>query len=191
MGRARDAGNQEPQGTRRRREQGEGTGGAEVQERLQEVMQYSRDGLVPPSGGVTIALWGFPTRFRPLARRICRPLSCPSVPVSPSIFGLISRFRRCEAGGVLVEYALLVSLIAGGTIAAILTFGTTLGAYYTQIGNELALVLGDGQGAPGANGDPPAQPSPPGHGGTPPGQGGAPPGGGPCNNPGQGRPPHC
>ena len=90
------------------------------------------------------------------------------------------RFLDCTHGGALVEYALLVSLIAGAALAAVLNFGVTLEAFYTQINNEIALTLGNGEGPPAENGNsrPGNQPSHAGGNGL-----------GPCNNPGRG--PHC
>lgn len=51
---------------------------------------------------------------------------------------LFTRLRRDETGASLVEYGLLVGLIAVAAIAAITTLGGTISSYFTDINNELA-----------------------------------------------------
>jgi pilus assembly protein Flp/PilA len=50
---------------------------------------------------------------------------------------LTDRLRRDERGASLVEYGLLVGLIAVVCVAAIITLGTTISGYFTAINNAL------------------------------------------------------
>jgi pilus assembly protein Flp/PilA len=53
---------------------------------------------------------------------------------------LIERFRRDESGAAMVEYGLLVALIALVVAAGATTLGTDLKAMFTTIGNNLPTV---------------------------------------------------
>jgi pilus assembly protein Flp/PilA len=50
---------------------------------------------------------------------------------------LLARALRSDRGASLVEYALLVSLIALACFAAVQTLGGTLSDSYTNVGNQL------------------------------------------------------
>ena len=52
----------------------------------------------------------------------------------------IKRFFREEEGAALVEYGLLVGLIAAVCIAVITTMGTTISGMFTTIANDLAGI---------------------------------------------------
>jgi len=53
---------------------------------------------------------------------------------------LIERFRRDESGAAMVEYGLLVALIALVVAAGATTLGTDLKAMFTSIGGSLPAV---------------------------------------------------
>jgi pilus assembly protein Flp/PilA len=53
---------------------------------------------------------------------------------------LIERFRRDESGAAMVEYGLLVALIALVVAAGATTLGTDLKAMFTAIGGNLPTV---------------------------------------------------
>lgn len=49
----------------------------------------------------------------------------------------LARLRRDDEGASLVEYGLLVGLIAVVCVAAVTLLGTTIGTYFTNINNAL------------------------------------------------------
>jgi pilus assembly protein Flp/PilA len=51
---------------------------------------------------------------------------------------LINLFRRDERGAAMVEYGLLVGLVALGVAAAATTLGTNISTLFTTIGTYLA-----------------------------------------------------
>jgi pilus assembly protein Flp/PilA len=51
---------------------------------------------------------------------------------------LINSFRRDEHGAAMVEYGLLVGLVALGVAAAATTLGTDISTLFTTIGTYLA-----------------------------------------------------
>jgi pilus assembly protein Flp/PilA len=50
---------------------------------------------------------------------------------------ILARFRKDERGASLVEYGLLVALIALAVIATLRTVGTNLNALFTQVATSL------------------------------------------------------
>jgi pilus assembly protein Flp/PilA len=54
-----------------------------------------------------------------------------------TVTNLFNRLRRDETGASLVEYGLLVGLIAVAAIAAITTLGGTISSYFENINTEL------------------------------------------------------
>jgi pilus assembly protein Flp/PilA len=55
---------------------------------------------------------------------------------------LIKRLRMEEEGAALVEYGMLVGLIAVVCVAAVTILGTDISTVFTNIANALAGVLG-------------------------------------------------
>ncbi len=55
-----------------------------------------------------------------------------------SKFAAVQRFIVAEEGAALIEYGLLVGLIAVICVAAIRTLGTTISGYYESISSTLA-----------------------------------------------------
>ena len=53
------------------------------------------------------------------------------------MFTMIDRFRREEEGAALVEYGMLVGLIAVVCVLAVQTLGTTILGYFTSINTTL------------------------------------------------------
>ena len=53
---------------------------------------------------------------------------------------LINRFRRDEGGAALVEYGILVGLIAVVCIVAVTTVGTQISTLFSAIASDLAKV---------------------------------------------------
>jgi pilus assembly protein Flp/PilA len=53
---------------------------------------------------------------------------------------LINRFRRDEEGAALVEYGMLVGLIAVICIAAVTTLGTEISSVFNTIATDLANI---------------------------------------------------
>ncbi len=58
--------------------------------------------------------------------------------------GIRARFGRTERGAALVEYALLVALIAVVCIIAISTLGKEANSTFEDVGSELQSVSGGG-----------------------------------------------
>jgi len=54
------------------------------------------------------------------------------------MYHLITRFRREEEGAALVEYGLLVGLIAVICVVAVTTLGTEVSAAFSNIASALA-----------------------------------------------------
>ena len=50
---------------------------------------------------------------------------------------ILTKLRRDEDGAALVEYGLLVGLIAVVAVAAVTTLGTSVTAYFTSINGSL------------------------------------------------------
>ena len=57
------------------------------------------------------------------------------------LFTLLRKLRKNDSGQDLLEYALLVALIAIVCIIAITTTGTNVDAIFTRIGEELGDAL--------------------------------------------------
>jgi len=55
---------------------------------------------------------------------------------------LVSRFVKNDEGAALVEYGLLVGLIAVVCLAAVQTLGNTINAVFTNIDTNLTAALG-------------------------------------------------
>ena len=55
---------------------------------------------------------------------------------------LVSRFVKNDEGAALVEYGLLVGLIAVVCLAAVQTLGTTINTVFTTIDTSLTTALG-------------------------------------------------
>jgi len=55
---------------------------------------------------------------------------------------LVSRFVKNDEGAALVEYGLLVGLIAVVCLAAVQTLGTTINTVFTTIDASLTTALG-------------------------------------------------
>jgi pilus assembly protein Flp/PilA len=53
---------------------------------------------------------------------------------------LVTRFAKDEQGAALVEYGLLVGLIAVVCVAAVQTLGLTVNTVFTTINTDLAAV---------------------------------------------------
>jgi pilus assembly protein Flp/PilA len=53
---------------------------------------------------------------------------------------LVSRFAKDEQGAALIEYGMLVGLIAVVCVAAVGTLGQTILGYFTNINGALAAV---------------------------------------------------
>ena len=51
---------------------------------------------------------------------------------------LVSRFARNDDGAALIEYGMLVGLIAVVCVVAVQTLGTTIKGYFTSINTTLA-----------------------------------------------------
>jgi pilus assembly protein Flp/PilA len=51
---------------------------------------------------------------------------------------LVSRFARNDDGAALIEYGMLVGLIAVVCVLAVQTLGTTIRGYFTSINTTLA-----------------------------------------------------
>ena len=54
---------------------------------------------------------------------------------------LIQKFHRGEEGATMVEYALMVALIAVACIAATIVLGTAISNIFTDIGTELDTAM--------------------------------------------------
>ena len=57
------------------------------------------------------------------------------------ILHIVRRLRKDETGASLVEYALLVGLIAVVSIATLTTLGTTISGLWTTISTDLATAF--------------------------------------------------
>jgi pilus assembly protein Flp/PilA len=57
------------------------------------------------------------------------------------MFKLIDRLRRDESGAAMVEYGLLVALIALVVAGAATTLGTDLATMFTNIGTKVAALV--------------------------------------------------
>lgn len=56
---------------------------------------------------------------------------------------ILKRFWKADDGAAMVEYALLVALIALGAIIGISATGTSLNAQFTKIGCKIATPSAD------------------------------------------------
>jgi pilus assembly protein Flp/PilA len=54
---------------------------------------------------------------------------------------ILSRFRQEERGATMIEYGLMVSLIAIAAFAGAVAFGTKLQALYVHIQDEIAAAI--------------------------------------------------
>jgi Flp pilus assembly pilin Flp len=74
---------------------------------------------------------------------------------------LIRLLRRCEAGQGLVEYALVLALVAMGLIGVLLAFRNALGGALNTTSGAISVQAGSGYGGPGASPSPsPLTPEP-------------------------------
>jgi Flp pilus assembly pilin Flp len=74
---------------------------------------------------------------------------------------LIRLLRRCEAGQGLVEYALMLALVAMGLIGVVLAFRNALGGALNTTSGAISVQAGSGYGGPQASPSPPIGPSSP------------------------------
>ena len=54
---------------------------------------------------------------------------------------MIKNFLKEEDGADMVEYALLIGLVALGALTAMTTFGTTLGTGFTSLGTKFTNAI--------------------------------------------------
>ena len=64
----------------------------------------------------------------------------PPVPKDPFMRNLINRFRRDEEGAALVEYGMLVGLIAVICVAAVTLLGTEVSTAFSNIAVALSSI---------------------------------------------------
>ena len=57
------------------------------------------------------------------------------------MFKLLRRLRRDDQGATVIEYALLVSLVAVGLVATFNTFKTKIDTAFTNIGTNLTNTI--------------------------------------------------
>ena len=72
-----------------------------------------------------------------------RELSSPSLALlmkDSHMSKLINRFRQDEEGAALVEYGMLVGLIAVVCIAAVTLLGTTISTFFSTLATQLSTI---------------------------------------------------
>ena len=54
-----------------------------------------------------------------------------------ALYRKISKFRRDESGASAIEYGLIIALVALGLVAALNVLSTDLGAFFSNLGQEI------------------------------------------------------
>ncbi len=81
---------------------------------------------------------------------------------------LVRRLRTCEEGAGLVEYALLIAVIALGLVGVLTFFRNTAGGLTNQVATSVSTKTAGGYGVGGSGGAPSGSPAGPGPGTTDP-----------------------
>jgi Flp pilus assembly pilin Flp len=80
-------------------------------------------------------------------------ISATGVPVRE----LFRRIRTCEAGGGLVEYALLLAVVALGLVGALRLFRTSVGGLTNRAAVSVSTQTGGSYGVGGGGGETPSE----------------------------------
>ncbi len=67
-------------------------------------------------------------------------MRCPNRPTR--LARQLPRWLRCEEGATAVEYAVMLSLIAGVCIASVMVMSNAAGASFDESASQLSSVLG-------------------------------------------------